>query len=351
MRARLKNRRVFSKNRDGLAMNRCELTKNRRGFAMITALWLVVAITVVALQFGLESHERYMLGINAAERGVARAAVIGALALEQAQLERALRQTSTGSNAGRLRRSDPWIDVDSTQSGLVDIDSIEVMVDAKPGGRRLNINTVTEDQLRAFFGNLLKDVSASDEIAQSIMDWRDSDDQPRVRGAERDYYLKDNRMVLPANAPFREVDDLLDVRGMTPDILEKARPYLRTYGNDVVNLNTADEPVLRAIPGMTDVILSRILAMRSNGGRIQNINQVVPGAGGQQQQGGRGGRPAPRLTAQQTQAQRVAQNSTVDTQDVELILTASAGPQALPARLSATITRNGNRTSITWRQW
>lgn len=326
--------------------------RNRRGFAMITALWLVVAITVVALQFSYEAHERYMLGINAAERGVARAAVIGALALEQAQLERALRQRNTGSNAARLRSSDPWIDVDSTFTGPVDIDSIIVMVDAKPGGRRLNVNSMNEEQLRAFFGNLLKDVSASDELAQSIMDWRDQDDQARVRGGERDYYLKDNRMVLPANAPFREVDDLLDVRGMTPEILEKARPYLRTYGNGTINLNTADEPVLRAIPGMTDVILARILATRSNGGRIQNINQIVPGAGGQQV-GGRGGPTAPAQNAQQAQAQRVAQNSTVDTQEVDLILEASAGPQALPARLQATISRgnNGNQATITWRQW
>lgn len=324
--------------------------RNRRGFAMITALWLVVAITVVALQFSYEAHERYMLGINAAERGVARAAVVGALALEQAQLERALRQRNSSPNAGRLRSSDPWLDVDSTQSGPVDIDSVIVMVNAKPGGRQLNINFANEAQIKAFFDNLLKDATVSDEIAQSIMDWRDPDDQARVRGAERDYYLKDNRMVLPANAPFREVDDLLDVRGMTPEILEKARPYLRTYGGFSINLNTAEEPVLRAIPGMTDVILSRILAMRSNGGRIQNINQVVPGAGAVQQPP-RPGQPAPQLTAQQRLAQQVAANSTVDTQDVDLILTASAGPQALPARLTATISRNGNNTSITWRQW
>ena len=322
--------------------------RNRRGFAMITALWLIVAITVVALQFSFEAHERYMLGINAAERGVARAAVIGALAQQQAQLERALRQRNTGSNAAQLRSFDPWIDVDSTYSGPVDIDSVVVMVDAQPGGRRLNVNTMNEEQLKAFFGNLLKDVSTSDEIAQSIMDWRDADDQARVRGGERDHYLKDNRMVLPANAPFREVDDLLDVKGMTSDALEKARPYLRTYGTGTINLNTAEEPVLRAIPGMTDVILSRILAMRANGGRIQNINQIMPGISQQQPRPGQG---QGQQTAQQAQAQRVAQNSTVDTQEVELQLTASAGPQALPARLRATITRNGNQTSITWRQW
>lgn len=323
--------------------------RNRRGFAMITAIWLVVAITVVALQFSIEAHERYMLGINASERGIARAALQGALALEQAQLERSLRQTTAGSNAGTLRSSDPWIDVDSTFSGPVDIDSIAVLVDAKPGGRRLNVNTMNEAQLKAFFNNLLKDVSASDEISQSIMDWRDADDLARVRGGERDAYIKDKRMVLPANAAFREVDDLLDVKGMTPEILEKARPYLRTYGNSLVNLNTAEEPVLRAVPGMTDVILARIMAIRSNGQRIQNMNQVIPGTGTANTP--RPGQPP--QTAQQNLATQVAQNSTVQTLEVELSFTAKAGPQALVQRLNATISRNANApgTTISWRQW
>lgn len=312
---------------------------------MITALWLIVAITVVALQFSVEAHERYMVGIGASERGVARAAALGALAIEQAQLERAIRQTAMTGGAAALRRSDPWVDVDSTYTGPVSVDSLQVWVDAKPGGRRFNINSVTEEQLRAFFNNLLKDVSVADEISQSIMDWRDNDDQARVRGAERDYYLKENRMVLPSNAPFREVDDLLDVRGMTPEILEKARPYLRTYGTSTINLNTADEPVLRAIPGMTDVILARILAARSNGQRINNVNTLL---------GGQSPRPGQPQNPQQVLANRVGSNSTTETLEVDLTITASAGPQALPVTLHATLSRPGGantQTTVTWKQW
>jgi general secretion pathway protein K len=251
----------------------------------------------------------------------------------------------SGAGAARLRSSDPWIDVDSLYSGVVDIDSMPVMVDAKPGGRRLNVNSMSEEQLRTFYSHLLSDFTAADELAQSIMDWRDADDLKRTRGAERDLYLKDNAMVLPANAQFREVDDLLDVRGMTPEILEKARPYLRTYGGGPVNLNTAEEPVLRAIPGMTDAVLTRILALRANGGRIRTMNEVTPG--GTQVQPGR------QPTAQQTLASRIGANSVVETVEVDLIITAQAGTQAQPARLSATISRqtNGTQTSITWRQW
>ena len=317
---------------------------------MITALWLIVAISIVALQFGVEAHERYSLGINASERGVARAAALGALAVEQARLERALRTATSGTNAQRLRSSDPWLSVDSTYTGVVDVDSVPVNVIATTGGTRLNVNTMSEEQLRTFFGYLLNDYATADVLAQSIMDWRDLDDQPRVNGGERDSYLKDRKLVLPANAPFRDVDDLLDVRGMTPEILALARPYLRTYNGGAINLNAADKYVLRAIPGMTDVILQRILALRRNGGRIRNINDVIPGA--QLPTGGRGGRGTPPPpTAQQTQAQRVAASSTVDTQEVEFEITAQAGPQAQPVRLNATISRNGQNARISWRQW
>lgn len=320
----------------------------RRGFAMITALWLIVAITVVALQFSIDAHERYTVGINASERGIARAAAIGALAYEQAILERALRTTrTTGGSAAQMRRSDPWVDADSMYSGVVDIDSLPVEVQVTPGGQWLNINSMSQESITAFFSALLGDFATADEISQSIMDWRDADEQARARGGERDAYLKEDRMVLPANAPFRDVDDLIDVRGITPEILEKARPYLRTYGNGLVNLNTAEAPVLRGVPGMTEPVVARILAMRQNGGRIQNVNQVLPGAA----QPARPGQPAG--NNQTPQQRNIAQNTTVETLEVDLLITARAGAQAQPAQLRATIQRpqNGNQTSITWRQW
>src|SRR5437870_11606202 len=87
--------------------------KARRGVALLAALWLVVAIAAVALQFSIEARERRNLGILASERGIQRGLAIGALALMQAKLEYALRMgpTNAGSNPNiaRLRASDPWL--------------------------------------------------------------------------------------------------------------------------------------------------------------------------------------------------------------------------------------------------
>src|SRR5207244_7743560 len=83
----------------------------RRGVALLAALWLVVAIAAVALQFSLDAHERRTIGILASERGIQRAAANGALALMQARLEEALRlgpSADANPSLARLRGTSPW---------------------------------------------------------------------------------------------------------------------------------------------------------------------------------------------------------------------------------------------------
>jgi general secretion pathway protein K len=259
----------------------------RRGVALLAALWLVIAIAAVALQFSLDARERRALGIAASERGQQRAAAAGGLAFTQARLDQALRQVGTSSNAtfNRLRSSDPWLGVDSLISGVISVDSMGVDVRARDLGTQLNLNSLNEVDLRTLFAYVTGDYVAADQLAQRIMDWRDADSLPRTRGAERDQYIKAERLALPTNGPFREVSELLDVMGMTPQIYDKVRPYLRTRGGPLVNVNTAPPAVLRALPGMTDATLNMILSLRSQGRRIDNINQIFGSTGG----GGRGG--------------------------------------------------------------
>jgi general secretion pathway protein K len=306
--------------------------RQRRGFALLAAIWLVVAIATVALQFALDARERRLLGINTAERGRGRAAAIGALNASQAALEAAIRQGPGTGNArvALMRGSDPWLDADSIFSGLMMVDSIPVEVRTLDLGTQLNINSMAEQQLRTFFSFALRDFATADRISQAILDWRDADSIPRSNGAERDDYLRDGLLALPTNQTFREVSDLLSVRGMTPEIYARVSPYLTTRGSGVINVNSADTVVLRAIPGMTDQILVNILAQRGAGRRISSLNQVMPA-----------NRRGPGF-----------QNGlTVDVNELQLTLTAYVGPQQLPVRLNAIIQRQGANSRITWRQW
>jgi len=307
----------------------------RRGVALLAALWLVVAIATVALQFSLEARDRRNVGILASERGIQRAAALGALASVQAKLEQALRIAPSGNNAAiaRLRASDPWAYVDSLYSVPVYVDSMEVNVVARDLGERLNINQVNETELQTFLSFLLGDYTKATHLAQAIMDWRDADSIPRPSGAERDAYIKAGMLALPTNSTFRDVEELQNVMGMTPDIYAAVAQYLTTRGSGAINVNTAPVPVLRALPGMTDATLNMILMLRSQGRRIDNINQIF-------QQGARG-RPLPGQLGTPAAINQLQSRTTVRTNQVELTITARVGPQAPPTELIAVLTNGG----------
>lgn len=317
---------------------------DRRGVAMMAALWLVVAIAVVALQLSLVAKERRVLGLAAADRGIGRGAALGAMAITQAKLDAVLRNTPTGRAATALansRSADPWLGVDSIYSGTYDVDSTQVQVQATDLGTQLNLNQMSEQQLRDFFSFLLGNFSISDQLSQTIADWRDLDDDKRPSGEERDGYIRKGLLTLPANGPFRHVEELLQVEGMTPEIYAIAAPYLTTYGRGVVNLNTAPAPVLRALPGMSDAVLNNILSMRSNGQRISSVAQVVPGA---VSGGGRGG-------GMSAQAAQLSGAASVNTASVALTIIVRPSAASQPVKLTALITRNGTTATVEWIQW
>jgi type II secretory pathway component PulK len=203
---------------------------------------------------------------------------------------------------------------------------------------------MNENQLRTFFGFALKDFAAAEHITQSILDWRDADSLPRPSGLERDGYIKADRLVLPTNQSFREIMELNDVDGITPEVYARVAKYLTTRGTGNVNVNSADTIVLRSVPGMTDQVLAQIFAQRAQGRRIQNIRQVLPVRGGGR---GRGGAPGPGNPLDN----QLLASLTVDVTELELTLTARVGPQKLPVRLNAIVLRQGNTSLVNWKEW
>ena len=72
----------------------------------------------------------------------------------------------------------------------------------------------------------------TDEIADAILDWLDDDTEPRELGAEYDSYVNANSLVEPRDGPIDTIEELLSVRGVTPDHM---------FGMDK-NRNRAIEP-------------------------------------------------------------------------------------------------------------
>jgi len=77
---------------------------------------------------------------------------------------------------------------------------------------KINVNAAVRDVL-------MKLPRMTDEIADSIVDWRDADENVTGTGGENPYYQSLQPGYSCKNAPFDTVEELLLVKGMTPEIL------------------------------------------------------------------------------------------------------------------------------------
>jgi type II secretory pathway component PulK len=87
---------------------------------------------------------------------------------------------------------------------------------------RINLRTILSmDQATA--GNaknmLMGLPGMTDSIADAILDWIDADSTPRPQGAEADYYSAITPPYAPRNGPPATIEELLLVRGVTPQLL------------------------------------------------------------------------------------------------------------------------------------
>ena len=81
-----------------------------------------------------------------------------------------------------------------------------------PENCKLNLNTATLEMLQ-----MLPGMTA--ELAASIIDWRDENDEITEGGAESEYYLLESSPYACKNAPFERVDELLLVKDVTKEVL------------------------------------------------------------------------------------------------------------------------------------
>ena len=239
---------------------------NRRGFALIAAVWLLVALSVVGLDLSLRGRARRLAAANANEAVQARAAAGAGVAHARALLEER-------ATLPRTAGVDPW-------QGMAPLEEQALpgafyRVDLRDTGAALNLNGCTEDELRRLLQALRIDAGLADRIAQAAMDWRDPDGMHRARGAEADDYLRAGAAVLPRNGPFPSVGELRHVRGVTDRVFRRAEPYLTVWGTGTVNLATAPREVLLALPGIGEEAAAAILRRRRAGAPIASVTDLA----------------------------------------------------------------------------
>jgi general secretion pathway protein K len=250
------------------------LRLRRPGFALIAALWIVIAMSAAAFHFSSRSRAHRLAIANSLESSRARAAAEAGIEHARSRIMAALSDGTARPRGIAMQRLIADERLNRFQQDTFALGDTRYTVRLVDAGSMLNINRADEEQLRRFLTALRVDWSDADRIAQAVADWRDADDLHRARGAERDHYLAERMPAVPPNAPFEKEGDLAFVMGMTPAIAERVWPYLTLEGPGLVNVNTAPEPVLRSLPGMTAASADVILRRRTHGGWFRTMQEL-----------------------------------------------------------------------------
>ncbi len=190
------------------------LPQRTRGLALVLVLWVLALLALVTAATHREQRTAVSLVLNAIELDRAGAAAEAGIRLMMTRLPPAAEPTPWPAD-GRLH---PW-----------HFAGFRLWVGAEPETARLDLNRAPESVLARLFEALgRKDDAVA--LARAVIDWRDRDGTPLTGGAEDPDYLADGRAIGARDGAFLSVQELGLVRGMTPALLERARPLLTVHG-------------------------------------------------------------------------------------------------------------------------
>jgi type II secretory pathway component PulK len=190
----------------------------QRGTVLVATMWIVLVLAGLVVVFARSMRVEAIASANRVASVQAAAVARGALQYVIAKVD--------GLNGAMPLETDLQSEAVKVGAGYfwllkTDFDSdVSYSFGLTGEAAKVSLNTADADMLMALPG-------MTDELASSIVDWRDPDDTPTGNGAESDYY-----MLLPdpyycKNGPFESVEELLLVKGCTTQIL---------YGEDT-NIN------------------------------------------------------------------------------------------------------------------
>ncbi|HSD38386.1 MAG TPA: type II secretion system minor pseudopilin GspK [Rhodocyclaceae bacterium] len=227
------------------------------GAAILMAILAVALVAAVAsaivAEHGAAIEQLSGRSDQAQARWLARGAVDWARNVLQFTKLRGQRELKTGNVDTLTGKWGEWaIDVPPTP-----VDEGELSGKIEEQSSRFNINKLVnlgavDASQQAIFLRLLINVglsaSTADALSDAIIDWLDVDDTPRPRGAESGWYASRQQVILPPQAPLLSINELLAVRGMTPELLERLRPHIAALPSDAdrINVNIATAEVLAA---------------------------------------------------------------------------------------------------------
>ncbi len=218
--------------------------RRERGLALITAMLVVAIAATVAAYVSLDQQVWLRQAQNLSDR--AQAEVVRAAAEEWAIT---ILDKDAQKNSGSDNLTEDWakpLPPIPVEGGLV----TGQITDAQG---LFNLNNLVRNNAPSptdigIFQHLLQSLNIDPNLSDAVIDWIDSNSDTQPYGAEDTEYLQLPTPYRAANQPMQSVEELRLVRGFTPEIVAKLRPYVTALPQPTgINVNTAPAQVLSAL--------------------------------------------------------------------------------------------------------
>ena len=249
--------------------------RSRRGAALLTALGLMLLVSIISFERTLLARRTRLTVANIVEHAQLEAVAMAGVEHARAELDRLLQSGAMQSLRDPGRVLDAW---DAADGKMLDAElarEYRYHVELHDAGTRMQLNGATQEQLRILMVALGIDARRAGHVSAAIGDWRDPDQLRRVNGAERDDYLALGQAMLPDDGPFARVDQLRFVIGVNDSLYRVLAPQLTVFGSGKVDINAASRAVLLTLPGISEEAVSVILHDRQRGRRVADLNRLA----------------------------------------------------------------------------
>ena len=226
---------------------------NNRGVALITVILIVAILVAVVIELNRSSRADIYDAANISDGiklvYIAKSGFYGAVAM------------LSNSENDYFTLRDDWAHMEkiSMQSNaLFNNGYFSVVIEDETGKIPLNKLAFDNEYYKMLIRLLQQpefglDERKAAEIADSIVDWIDTDDNVTEYGAENSYYASQVPSYEAKNAPLDCIEELLMIKGVTKEIFygTKEKPSLAQYvtvdSDGAINVNTAPKMVLRSL--------------------------------------------------------------------------------------------------------
>lgn len=244
-----------------------------RGSILVLTIWSICFLSTLAVILGLGVRQKLQLVQRLDERD--KLHLVAAAGIKQAIVQIGQDTESTFYALDHRCADDPSVFKEiAPGDGRVDIryglfDDSSGQTKIRYGlideESKLNVNTADAEVMERLFRFVLDvDEVHAQDMAASIVDWRDADSElsTPVGSAEDSFYR--NLAYNPyeaKDAPLEALDELRLIKGMDANSMEKLKDYLTVFGDGKININTASKAVLLAV-GMSTYLVDKVMSYR-----------------------------------------------------------------------------------------